>query len=1127
MEPVMVDDVNSAGLTEQAASELNRLFLMDGEPAQLEHQRSGSWMPAVNNSASAPHHLQHQYNTNNNSRGMHNGGHARSFSQPLGGAQEHVGWGGQAIPDSGGYRVPWFGRSRGKATGNRNKGRVRAAANERKGKQGHARWGNRNENEGSNGTDDVMSVEEVTSMIRSVRDNQALPEKLYQALYHFDSRTCSVLLKDLSKVGLGKRAVEIFDGLRRLDVNHVLYALCDVYTYTAMISMCIYQHNVDRALELAQEMRDRNIERNVHTYTALMNVCIKCGKCQLALETYNKMRQDGIVPNVVTYNTLIDVYGKMGQWEQAVKVLAVMKSEGVDPVLRTYNTLIIACNMCNQPREALAVYNQLLSEGFAPNATTYNALISAYGKAGQLEKVMEVFQEMVWKGCERSVITYSSLISACEKAGQWEIALELFNEMHQEGCVPNTVTYNSLITACAQGAQWEKAGEVFEQMQVQGCTPDVVTYTALISAYERGGQWRRALQAYEQMCHQRCKPDAIVYNAIIDAIWETGVIWAQRKALQIFMGAYRQGHFRQQPLRGRKRVEVNLHAMTAGVAVLSLYHWLLELKKTVVTEGTHALPAELCIVTDKGRNSKEQGNLVVKEAVAAMMNSWDAPFRPVQDTMYSGVLEASGSAVASWLETNTFEEHLFSFFPCTSIMPSIANQHQFDASVDDNVNSPLDDPGFSKEISVETRCAGAFSAVNSFESSHSLALQAMGLTYLQHRTQLVSQLIQYGKELALKEEIAHDAVLLMDRTMSTAIQIKDNLLELLSVACLVLAMKQADPMGNLPPDEELERVTDCKASAVAKMEWNLHQVLGSDTATISTLRCLKLYLERLGSNFLDAKSAEEVAGHACALIEESMTDVTFLNCRPSVVAAAVLYAERRSRGIIPFWPSMLAKLTGYQDMSSPELTVAIRGAQKLCQRLSTKINKPIGTPQFNNSYKPPQSMSVVVSSPPSSLSLPAMAAAAAAAAGVNFNEDLQVQMARAAQAMGLTSLGSAGLTSQNSLASLASLQSLQNMQALVSMPSGTEPGQLPIPSSSPEELVTAGHIEAVSVAQGLPQGVVQGLAHVVTQGVPQQVAQGMARQPIAAQAPTAGIQSPVFQQMNGGGSALSIQSNLQ
>lgn len=108
-------------------------------------------------------------------------------------------------------------------------------------------------------------------------------------------------------------------------------ALLDVYTYTAVISMCIYQQDVERALGLAREMRVRGIERNVHTYTALMNVCIKCGRCPLALETYHHMRADGCSPNVVTFNTLIDVHGKMGQWEQAIKVLNLMKNEVTPP----------------------------------------------------------------------------------------------------------------------------------------------------------------------------------------------------------------------------------------------------------------------------------------------------------------------------------------------------------------------------------------------------------------------------------------------------------------------------------------------------------------------------------------------------------------------------------------------------------------------------------------------------------------------------------------------------------------------------------------------------------------------------------------------------------------------------
>ena len=40
-----------------------------------------------------------------------------------------------------------------------------------------------------------------------------------------------------------------------------------------------------------------------------------------------------------------------------------------------------------------------------------------------------------------------------------------------------------------------------------------------------------------------------------------------------------------------------------------------------------AMPARLAIVTDRGKGSKEQGNLVVKEAVQASMALWEAPFK--------------------------------------------------------------------------------------------------------------------------------------------------------------------------------------------------------------------------------------------------------------------------------------------------------------------------------------------------------------------------------------------------------------------------------------------------------------------------------------------------------------------
>jgi hypothetical protein len=57
---------------------------------------------------------------------------------------------------------------------------------------------------------------------------------------------------------------------------------------------------------------------------------------------------------------------------------------------------------------------------------------------------------------------------------------------------------------------------------------------------------------------------------------------------------------------GGGRGELNLHALTAGVAMISLYLWLCDLRDVVTARGDGALPAALAIVTDAGSNSKEQ-----------------------------------------------------------------------------------------------------------------------------------------------------------------------------------------------------------------------------------------------------------------------------------------------------------------------------------------------------------------------------------------------------------------------------------------------------------------------------------------------------------------------------------------
>lgn len=42
------------------------------------------------------------------------------------------------------------------------------------------------------------------------------------------------------------------------------------------------------------------------------------------------------------------------------------------------------------------------------------------------------------------------------------------------------------------------------------------------------------MDTFEAMQATGCSPHAAVYSSVIDALWQTGIVWAQAKALLLF-----------------------------------------------------------------------------------------------------------------------------------------------------------------------------------------------------------------------------------------------------------------------------------------------------------------------------------------------------------------------------------------------------------------------------------------------------------------------------------------------------------------------------------------------------------------------------------------------------------------
>ncbi|KAG2501492.1 hypothetical protein HYH03_001269 [Edaphochlamys debaryana] len=126
-------------------------------------------------------------------------------------AQGAVGWGGQAIQEPSGYRVPWFGRNRSKYGGKqygKKAGDPYQGGQDRFGGPGGAGPSSRGAGE------DALSVEEMAVIIQKLGPNEPLPQVILAALQHLDSRAVALLLKDLSRLGKDRRAMELFDVLR-------------------------------------------------------------------------------------------------------------------------------------------------------------------------------------------------------------------------------------------------------------------------------------------------------------------------------------------------------------------------------------------------------------------------------------------------------------------------------------------------------------------------------------------------------------------------------------------------------------------------------------------------------------------------------------------------------------------------------------------------------------------------------------------------------------------------------------------------------------------------------------------------------------------------------------------------
>eukprot|EP01026_Neomeris_dumetosa_P056419 TRINITY_DN51610_c0_g1_i4.p2 TRINITY_DN51610_c0_g1~~TRINITY_DN51610_c0_g1_i4.p2 ORF type:complete len:195 (+),score=30.63 TRINITY_DN51610_c0_g1_i4:88-672(+) len=144
--------------------------------------------------------------------------------------------------------------------------------------------------------------------------------------------------------------------------------------------------------------------------------------------------------------------------------------------------------------------------------------------------------------------------------------------------------------------------------------------------------------------------------------------------------------------------------------------------------------------------------------------------------------------------------------------------------------------------------------------------------------------------------------------------------------CVVITGLKGENIDAL--QHQVAATTGYDEDTLIKMQRDIRHILNDDVAAVSPARVAQVFFERLGLPIGGPERktpsgvvhGESLIKGVDSVLDSILADPIFLGCHPSKVAACVTHAMRMYLGYFPIWPTALADMTGYQNLSENSQT---------------------------------------------------------------------------------------------------------------------------------------------------------------------------------------------------------------
>jgi pentatricopeptide repeat protein len=183
------------------------------------------------------------------------------------------------------------------------------------------------------------------------------------------------------------KALELF---RELDSPSIV-------TYNATMTALEKSLQWERALDLFQEMKEKNMPITVVSYGSAISACEKGLQYRQCLEFLDEMTEMGIKKNVIIFGAAMATMTASCRADIAFLLMERMKLEDVAPNVHIFNSAISACARCSLWEKGYELFLQMDEARVKRDVVTYNAVLDAVATP-QPELGRKLFHEGIEKG---------------------------------------------------------------------------------------------------------------------------------------------------------------------------------------------------------------------------------------------------------------------------------------------------------------------------------------------------------------------------------------------------------------------------------------------------------------------------------------------------------------------------------------------------------------------------------------------------------------------------------------------------------------------------------------------------------------------------------------------------------